>query len=383
MPDDQPMAIRGLWGEIVDDRNVSVPLDEVYVHHWFLFYTTPDAGNELVGKLGTGAETRGTPIVSLTAPYAFTTAGKEKWWLNVHLLMLQNVTNVPACIQCLCAPDGRHGSFNCCPDGAHCRTTLDPFVTSTGTDAFDDPHHCPNCNSDPDAVFGPPTPGGFLARPAPKYYRVKYTVRYGCVSPIVRPVRANMIIDAVGGRHEWNVFPAEGCMKPSASHLAVAIKERRLGDSGHDDIADRCVDTKTATVLVNEDFHLIGVRAHMHIGAIDAVLAGISSNSSDTDDGIGIDWRCDMTAIYGCTPHKAGHEEGYVTSITQCHYHDGKGPMLRKGDRLQYTVRYRRDKHYGGVMGGGTLVGHFPADDGMSGVASTSWPFMNGQLSYL
>mmetsp|Transcript_37916 Transcript_37916/g.94999 ORF Transcript_37916/g.94999 Transcript_37916/m.94999 type:complete len:122 (+) Transcript_37916:44-409(+) len=121
----------------------------------------------------------------------------------------------------------------------------------------------------------------------------------------------------------------------------------------------------------------------MHIGAIDAVLAGISSNSSDTDDGIGIDWRCDMTAIYGCTPHKAGHEEGYVTSITQCHYHDGKGPMLRKGDRLQYTVRYRRDKHYGGVMGGGTLVGHFPADDGMSGVASTSWPFMNGQLSYL
>ena len=98
------IAITGFRAEVVDAAGASVPLSEVYNHHWLVYDGRKNSGvcgGYLVYKFGVGAECRGTPTV-FPAPYALTAEGTETWGANIHLLrtVVRGSTS-NACV-CLC-----------------------------------------------------------------------------------------------------------------------------------------------------------------------------------------------------------------------------------------------------------------------------------------
>ena len=103
------IAITGFRAEIVDAAGASVPLSEVYNHHWLVYdgrLNSGLCGGYLAYKFGVGAECRGTPTV-FPAPYALTAEGTEKWGANIHLLRTVDLVDddVKSCIECAYAPN--------------------------------------------------------------------------------------------------------------------------------------------------------------------------------------------------------------------------------------------------------------------------------------
>lgn len=81
-------AITGFWGEIVDDKNESVPLSTVYTHHWIALNDVHRNqlcrdGPEYV--FGIGAESRNNPIRFPTG-FGHFVQGQRFWGANLHLL---------------------------------------------------------------------------------------------------------------------------------------------------------------------------------------------------------------------------------------------------------------------------------------------------------
>ena len=123
------VAIKSMVAEVVDSDGNSVPLSEVYNHHWLFFDPNhPNAGvcgGFLPYKFGVGAECRNTPT-SYPGDYAVTTQAPV-WGANIHLLRTVNVKDVKNCIECGYAPGkgcskSASGTFNCCQDGSYCET---------------------------------------------------------------------------------------------------------------------------------------------------------------------------------------------------------------------------------------------------------------------
>jgi len=132
-------AITNFRAEIVDAENKSVPLDEVYLHHWLVYdQAQPNdgvCGGFLDYNFGVGAESRGTPV-SFPEGYGYVAAGSQSWGANIHILrtvglkMRSNYSeSVKECIECLYAPEGgkgqgcteeASGTFACCKDGSQC-----------------------------------------------------------------------------------------------------------------------------------------------------------------------------------------------------------------------------------------------------------------------
>jgi len=128
-------------GEVVDANGVSVPLDEVYLHHWLIFNEQKPnlgvCGGYLKYNFGIGAESRGTPV-EYPSGYGWRASSSDTWGMNLHILRTQGLkvtTNhsqaVKQCIECW--PDtGKSCStagFDCCQDGSYC--PVDGSVTGT------------------------------------------------------------------------------------------------------------------------------------------------------------------------------------------------------------------------------------------------------------
>ena len=103
--------IKSFKAEVVDSNNNSVPLDEVYNHHWLVFENNhPNkgvCGGYLSYRFGVGAESRGTPTIF---PDNFgLVSGGNHWGANIHLLrtvgLSGGVAGVKDCIECAWAPN--------------------------------------------------------------------------------------------------------------------------------------------------------------------------------------------------------------------------------------------------------------------------------------
>eukprot|EP00051_Salpingoeca_urceolata_P029503 m.6838 g.6838 ORF g.6838 m.6838 type:complete len:268 (-) comp2748_c0_seq1:329-1132(-) len=125
-----PVAVRHFEARVIDDDNNTVPLDEVYCHHWLIF---DDGGMHkstindglcpgLANVWGIGAELLGTKY-DYPEGYAIVTTGKEQWTANIHLIRTTNVPDVQMCIECHCkwgTPANPEGDIACCPDRTQC-----------------------------------------------------------------------------------------------------------------------------------------------------------------------------------------------------------------------------------------------------------------------
>ena len=127
--------------QVVDEKNQSVPLSEVYDHHWLVFDDTSGVpsgnagvcGGFLAYIFGVGAESRNSPM-QYPEGYGYKMKGHERWGANIHLLRTVDIADGPQgikdCIECkwyLGRQQGctieKSGSFACCGDGTFCKTT--------------------------------------------------------------------------------------------------------------------------------------------------------------------------------------------------------------------------------------------------------------------
>merc|ERR1712096_188201 len=132
------IAVLGFHAEVVTKLNdgtyQSVPLNEVYNHHWLVFDGKGNAGvcgGYLGYKFGVGAECRNTPV-AYPDGYGVVLDGTETWGANIHLLRTQGLSNgeqgVKECIECWYAKgkgckQAQSGTFACYGDKSFCPTT--------------------------------------------------------------------------------------------------------------------------------------------------------------------------------------------------------------------------------------------------------------------
>jgi hypothetical protein len=126
------VAVLGFEAEVVDEKKTSVPLSEVYNHHWLVFDGKGNAGvcdNYLQYKFGVGAESRNSPV-HYAEGYGLVLDGTETWGANIHLLRTVDLDGgalgIKHCIECHwaeqkgCKPE-QSGEFACCGDGSFCK----------------------------------------------------------------------------------------------------------------------------------------------------------------------------------------------------------------------------------------------------------------------
>ena len=134
------IALTRFHAFVVDETGRSVPLNEVYNHHWLVFNGRGNAGvcgGYLSYVFGVGAESRDSPV-EFPENYGLVLNGSEEWGANIHLLRTVNTMNVKNCIECVYTPEKgcakeQSGKFACCGDGSYCQLTKDGNRSETKT----------------------------------------------------------------------------------------------------------------------------------------------------------------------------------------------------------------------------------------------------------
>lgn len=276
-------AVLEVHGDIVKggpklEDTTSVPLSDVYDHHWILLMKdtqNPICGAGINFEFGIGAEARATPTVYPEGYGKVIEAGSE-WFANIHLLHTVNLTgephvNVKECNECWYAPGKgsqctpeNNGSFACCGDSCD--------ITDNG-----------NC-------FCPAEKG-----PAVTYY-LKYTVTYTTDWDKVTPV-TNAVLATPNCEPFYNVYRNDTQPFSLSSH----------------------------SFPVPFDVDLVYAQGHQHSGSL---------NISLLHNGKVI---CTSYPQYGKSAGVLMDELGYVVKISRC---EQQRVPLRKGDILQVDSWY-------------------------------------------
>ncbi|XP_019191682.1 PREDICTED: uncharacterized protein LOC109186203 [Ipomoea nil] len=102
-------------------------------------------------------------------------------------------------------------------------------------------------------------------------------------------------------------------------------------------VNDKCVHTKSASVILPSGGDVIYAVAHQHAGAIGSTLYG--------QDGRTI---CSSLPIYG-KGKEAGNEAGYVVGMTTCHPRPGSVKIV-EGEIITIMSNYSNSQSHTGVM---------------------------------
>eukprot|EP00271_Cylindrocystis_brebissonii_P021984 TRINITY_DN8201_c1_g3_i1.p1 TRINITY_DN8201_c1_g3~~TRINITY_DN8201_c1_g3_i1.p1 ORF type:complete len:513 (-),score=80.32 TRINITY_DN8201_c1_g3_i1:498-2036(-) len=342
------IAIRSFTAELVDADGASIPLSELYLHHWIavpvLVPDTKTSANDVSenggvveedkpawitatdgsasfsssslaahvnGELlrndgdcnfaapqlfGVGAETRRTQP-EFPAPYAMEIGNpkavpegkKSVFFSQIHAIDTRGAVNAKACIECRC------DIFN---------ATMTEKGEPLPKDYIGGLRCCyegVNCR----------VKDGYKGEKRTIYLR--YTVKYKPFDACVVPVRI-FFLDVTDCEVEYNV---PGC--DSEGSLAG------------------CVDTRSKSYVFPYSGRVVYAAGHQHVGATGITLEGDKSGL-----------LCDSTPIYG-RGTAAGDEAGYVTGMGTCS--SSSGLTVAKGETLTLTSTYSRLGGHTGVMG--------------------------------
>eukprot|EP00252_Welwitschia_mirabilis_P020105 TRINITY_DN484_c0_g1_i1.p1 TRINITY_DN484_c0_g1~~TRINITY_DN484_c0_g1_i1.p1 ORF type:complete len:425 (+),score=57.60 TRINITY_DN484_c0_g1_i1:625-1899(+) len=335
------IALKGFDAEVVDDKGNSVPLNEVYLHHWIVerfYHKKPLTGeqkkaqnNRLSSSLGIisgrndglcpnvlgqyfglGSETRHTRTF-IPDPYGIVVGDpkkvppgyEESWFFNIHAIDTRGAANLLGCTECRCdlynvtkdeygrplRPDYIGGLY-CCYDGTHCQLKA-RFQAERRT------------------------------------YYLKYRVTWMDWSEAIVPARVYILdVTDTGDRS-----PAKD------NHTFVGCKvEYDVPSCTGESVSDDCIHTSEANLVMPEGGDVVYAVSHQHAGGIGSVLYG--------EDGREI---CSSLPKYG-KGSKAGNELGYIVGMSTCYPEPGSMKVY-DGEKLQYVSRYTKDNGHTGVMG--------------------------------
>lgn len=332
------IALKGFDAEVVDEKGDSVPLNEVYLHHWLVerfYHKSPltgeqkkmqnkrfsgeeflPASNDGVCKnlrqyFGLGSETRHTSTF-IPGPYGIVVGDpktipegyQESWLLNVHAIDTRGAENRLGCTECRCdlynvtrdefgypLMDNYVGGLFCCYDETQCQLKK-----------------------------------GFQAEKRTLY--LKYTVYWVDWDETIVPARV-YILDATD--------TGDNIRHPGDYFTRCQI-EYRVPSCTDGTAINECIHTKEAEVVLPRGGYVIYAVAHQHTGGIGAVLYG--------QDGREI---CSSIPIYG-QGNEAGNEKGYIVGMSTCYPEPGSVKVY-SGEKLKFKSLYTKDEGHTGVMG--------------------------------
>lgn len=355
------IGIKSVNAELVDQDGASVPLSEIYLHHWILlefavpkenskrhmghllrkmrrqhkhgmhYDATTSASFEaphhhkfhagratkFVNFLGMGGETRHTET-RLPGRYVLE-SGKEMegyetvWTLNVHGLDTRGAVNRMGCAECRCnlfnattdedgkpLPEGYIGGLRCCGDGQQC-------AIKEGYNKGE------------------------------RTFYLQYTWEYFDWNECLVPTTSVGIDVTNHDGFDENLveFTVDGC-----------------GDA--DPNSEECIDTREATLVSPVGGEIVYTVSHLHASILDAAVYG--------EDGRLI---CKTTPMYG-QGVEAGNEKNYVVGIKSCYGNPGTPNAIRieQGEKLKYVVKSTKvGGPHTGLMG---LAGVQLVADGVS-----------------
>ena len=344
-----PYAITGFKGYLVyADTNETVPLDEVYDHHWvvapddFENYLCP-SGPQYV--FGIGAESRRT-YVTFPKGYGYRVMDPSIYWgANIHLLRTEHLAGEPfkaakECNECYYAPGKGclpqdNGTFTCCGDyGASARPLVGEFGTEKPLAALkerlgekevllnEEDRIEESLLRDLDFkakdYFGCPVK--MDAPSFPKHYRLMYTLNY------TEPFAVKDTKVGAWTTPDCEAFYDVQENNETPEHLS------------------------STTFPVEEDQEIVVAIGHQHVGGLNISLY------------VNDQFVCSSHPVYGSEPGVAGNEKGYLVEMTTC-FQKGQDPMrpdliVKQGDTVRLDSWYwvgKEDKRLGGHPAGSHL----------------------------
>ncbi|XP_073300111.1 uncharacterized protein [Primulina huaijiensis] len=327
------VAIKSFDAEIVDQDGKSVPLNQIYLHHWIVdkyFQSTLNSslppifgnisgvcsGNALIQYFGSGAETRRTPS-NVPDPYGIVVGNpsdapagyEEKWLLNVHVIDTRGVVDKVGCLECTCElynmtrdgngellPPDYYGGLSCCLDGSRCR--MEEGYNKSGNIT----------------------------------YYLKYTVRYLEWDTSIVPVRV-FVLDVTDIVTKVN--NSQGIVYRHDCQVEYQVKSC----SSIIDLAKtRCIDTKSVSFTLPRGGNLVYGVGHQHVGGVGIALYGQGGRD-----------LCTSIPKYG-RGHAPGNEAGYVVGMSTCYPKPGS-LKISDGETLTLVSKYSSARRHAGVMG--------------------------------
>ncbi|KAM3237597.1 hypothetical protein P3L10_012626 [Capsicum annuum] len=322
------IAVKDFYAEVVDETGHSVPLHEVYLHHWIVVRYNQRKSNLsdmvvhgnsgmcdglFVQHFGLGSETRKTATYT-PDPYAIVVGDpadvpegyQERWLINLHAIDTRGVEDRFGCIECRCHlynitkdENGRDikpdyfGGLSCCPDKSRCRLRK-----------------------------------GF--RGPKRTFYLRYTVKYvDWDATSIVPVRV-YIFDVTDG---W-----KKPVNPTAVAKHPCQLEYEVEPCSANENVRGCTHVRHLSVPFPNGGDVIYGVAHQHRGAIRSALYG--------EDGRVL---CSSKPIYG-KGKSPGNEAGYVVGMSTCYPKPGS-VTIRDGEMVTLIVNYSNAKRHSGVMG--------------------------------